>query len=104
MSRRVRGTVVSEGLARGEALVVATGEVSVPEGRVGENQVEREVQRFRRAVEAARNEIAREEKAARERLGEMSEIIGWYLTILADETTLLQPIEDMMRREQKRWQ
>ncbi|MAB89855.1 MAG: phosphoenolpyruvate--protein phosphotransferase [Planctomycetes bacterium] len=99
MSRRVRGTVVSEGLARGEALVVATGEVSVPEGHVSEHQVEREVQRFRRAVEGARTEIAREEKAARERLGEMSEIIGWYLTILADETTLLQPIEAMMRRE-----
>ncbi|NRA96871.1 MAG: phosphoenolpyruvate--protein phosphotransferase [Planctomycetes bacterium] len=99
MSRRVRGTIVSEGLARGEALVVATGEVFVPEERVSENLVEREVHRFRRSVDAARAEIAEEEKAARERLGEMSEIIGWYLTILADETTLLQPIEDMMRRE-----
>lgn len=99
MSRRVRGTVVSEGLARGEALVVATGEVYVPEGHVGEHLVEREVHRFRRAVEAARSEIAREEKEARERLGEMSEIIGWYLTILADETTLLRPIEDLIRSE-----
>ncbi len=99
MSRRLRGTVVSEGLVRGEALVVATGEVYVPEGRVSENLVEREVQRFRKAVEATRFDITKEERAARERLGEMSEIIGWYLTILSDETTLLTPIEELIRTE-----
>lgn len=99
MSRRFRGTVVSEGMARGDALVVATGEVYVPEGRVTEQLVDREVQRFKKAVDLTRRDIEGLTRDAKAQLGELTEIIGWYLAILADETTLLGPIEELIRRE-----
>ncbi|MAG55788.1 MAG: phosphoenolpyruvate--protein phosphotransferase [Planctomycetes bacterium] len=97
--RRLRGSVVSEGLARGEALVVATGEVYVPEGRVAEAMVEREVQRFDRAVAATRRDIEVLRNEARQHLGEMTEIIGTYLAFLGDEATLLGPVRRLVREE-----
>jgi len=96
---RFKGSVVSEGIARGEALVVATGEVYVPEGRVAESMVEREAQRFDRCVAATRRDIEKLRTEARAHLGEMTEIIGTYLAFLADEATLLEPIRKLIHQE-----
>ena len=50
--RRVRGSVVSDGVARGEAFVISTGEVHVRRGKIAQGHEEREVQRLERALTA----------------------------------------------------
>jgi len=66
---------------------------------VSEHLVDREAQRFRRAVDLTKRDIEGLTADASLQLGELNEIIGWYLAVLADEATLLGPIEEGIRGE-----
>ncbi|BEQ14339.1 phosphoenolpyruvate--protein phosphotransferase [Desulfoferula mesophila] len=81
----MHGVGASPGIAIGRALVVSRSPVQVPYRPLAEDQVEGEVERFRRAVEAARSEL----NAAKEELGpdlaDYAYIIEAHLGILGDK-------------------
>lgn len=81
----LRGVSASPGIAIGRALVVSRSPVQVPYRPLAEDQVEREVERFREAVGAAQEEL----KAAKAELGpelaDYAYIIEAHLGILKDK-------------------
>lgn len=97
--QRFRGTSVSEGIARGEAFLFTSGEMRVREHRISEERTEQELERLQRALDATRRDIRQLESQARERLGEMIEVIRTYQAFLDDEVGLLKPIRSLIRDE-----
>lgn len=97
--RRLRGIVVSEGMARGPAVVIASGEINVREARVPEEQKKRELSRLERALQATRRDIRTLKNQTEAQLGEISSIIDTYLSFLQDEQGLLEPIRGLIRNE-----
>lgn len=93
------GIVVSEGMARGEALVIESGDLHVPEQSIRPDQVDRELQRFDRAVVLARKDLEKLTRDTKKKLGQMTEIIGTHLALLADEQGLLEPIRRLVREQ-----
>ena len=100
MEHRLRGSVVSEGMVKGEVLLVTTGEVRVPRTFVQPGQVQRELQNLERALAATRLEIEHLETDVRGRLGNASQIIGTYQSVLQDEEGLIKPIRKLIEEEQ----
>jgi phosphotransferase system enzyme I (PtsI) len=99
LERRIKGSVVSDGLAKGEALLVATGEVRVPKTVVTEAQVDREISRLDRALRETIQDVEELSVELKGRIGDMAEIIGTYLAFLQDEHGLIKPIKDLIRKE-----
>lgn len=97
--KRVAGSVVSEGVVRGEAFVISTGEVHVRRGKIGQGQEDREVQRLERALVATRRDIEALKEKARSKLGEMTEVIDTYLAFLNDDREIVSPIRELIRSD-----
>ena len=97
--RRMRGSVVSDGLARGTAHIITPGEIHIREGRIAAEDAESEIQRLERALQATRRDIERLQQEARPALGEAIEVIGTYLALLDDHVGLLNPIRVRIRNE-----
>jgi phosphotransferase system enzyme I (PtsI) len=93
-----RGTVVSEGVASGEALVLLHGEIQVPEVRIAASQREKEVVRLKKALEATHKDIQKLEDETRDRLGDLSRLLTIYQTFLDDET-IVTPIVEGIRKK-----
>ncbi len=109
MSRRVkserveqfwRGVTVSEGLALGRVLRLhGGGTQSVYRATLGKRDIEREVERFKAAVELARNQLLGIKERAERALGaEHAYIFDAHLLMLEDRK-LLDEVEEYIRRE-----
>jgi len=97
--QELRGSVVSEGLAHGEAFVFTSGETRVREKKIDPAQVEAELARLERAIQATSRDIRALERQTREKLGEMTEVIRTYQAFLQDEVGVLDPIRRLIRDE-----
>ncbi len=91
----LRGTVLSEGLVAGEALVLSSGEVIIPDVVVKPSDREKEVARFRRAVDGTLKEINELTNATEGRLGDLTRMLGTYQSLLADESIINQVLEQI---------
>ncbi len=90
------GTVVSDGIASGEALVLRRGEIQIEEQSIKPAQREREITRLKRAVDATRKEIDQLERETQGKLGDISRLLNIYQTLL-DDQTVMGPIFDLIR-------
>jgi phosphotransferase system enzyme I (PtsI) len=102
MTMRFRGSTVSEGFARGEAYIITSGEIRVPQARVeGETRIREEVQRLERAVGQVKRDLAELEVATRSKLKEASAVVSSLVTMLEDEVGLIEPIRALIRSGQE---
>lgn len=99
--QRLKGIVVSDGLARGEAFVAGTGDMPVQERRIPRGETDRELARLEKALREARKDLLDLKDRTRALLGEVGEIFSTHLAILGDEAGLLQPIRRLIQQE--RW-
>ncbi|MSR74662.1 MAG: phosphoenolpyruvate--protein phosphotransferase [Planctomycetes bacterium] len=96
---RLKGITVSDGIARGVAVIVGSVDREVPEVQVSRGQVPRELARFDAAVVAVAAEIETLKEATRAALGDVSEIINTYLAFLGDEISILRPIRRLISED-----
>lgn len=94
--QRLNGIVVSEGLARGEVLVVGAVDPIVKERRISKADQKKEIARFEKALTATRRDINELKEQTRAVLGDASEIIQTYLAYLGDDSYLLDPIRELI--------
>ena len=100
MMRRFRGSVVSEGLAKGEVFIITSGEIRVQERRVDETKRGAEVERFEKAVLLARKDIAEIAAKAESQLNkDVSGVVSSLLVFLEDQVGLLDPIRRLIRED-----
>ncbi|MBU4275297.1 MAG: phosphoenolpyruvate--protein phosphotransferase [Proteobacteria bacterium] len=95
----MRGVGASPGIAIGRALVVSRSPVQVPYRPLAEDQVEREVERFREAVGAAQNELNAAKAELGPELADYAYIIEAHLGILGDKM-ISQRSEELIRSKQ----
>ncbi len=92
----LRGTVISEGVVAGEALVLSSGEIIVADIEIKPSERDREVARLRKAVEGTLKEVNELTDSTGGRLGDLSRMLGTYQTMLADET-IMEQVVDLIR-------
>jgi phosphotransferase system enzyme I (PtsI) len=94
---RLQGIAVSPGVAIGEALVVDNEGFRIPRRFLPRDAVEEELQRLKRALEAAAAEVDRNRSRVADQLGdEYAAIFSAHLQMLHDRR-LREEIEDMIR-------
>jgi phosphoenolpyruvate-protein phosphotransferase (PTS system enzyme I) len=93
--RTFTGTIVSEGAAAGEALVLVGGAVQAPETRIRPAEREREIQRFRRATEDVTAAVEKLRAETEGRLGDLARVLDTYQSVLADPTIAERVIEEI---------
>lgn len=79
-----KGTIVSEGLASGEALVLLGGAAPVSDAKIKPAEREREVAKFRRAAETVKADVEKLRKKTEGRLGDLARVLDTYLSVLDD--------------------
>ncbi len=95
---KFQGIAVSPGVALGEALVLDNQGFRIPRRFVQHDAVEQEVQRLHQAIQATRQQIARNRDAINQQLGpHYGAIFDAHLQMLQDEK-LLREIEQLVRR------
>ncbi len=94
----MRGVGASPGIAIGRALVVSRSPVQVPYRPLAEDQVEREVARFRAAVQAAQKELVAAKAELGPDLADYAYIIEAHLGILGDKMISLRS-EELIRSQ-----
>ncbi|MCF8098360.1 MAG: phosphoenolpyruvate--protein phosphotransferase, partial [Desulfarculaceae bacterium] len=94
----MRGVGASPGIAIGRALVVSRSPVQVPYRPLAEDQVDREVERFREAVGAAQNELNAAKAELGPDLADYAYIIEAHLGILGDKM-ISQRSEELIRSQ-----
>ena len=99
MTRRFKGSVVSEGFASGPVQLVTSGEIRVREGHVDPTEVEREQQRFAKALGVARRDLLALESSARSQLGELTQVVHSLLAFLDDDVAVIAPIRRLIAEE-----
>lgn len=80
------GTIASEGAAAGEALVLVGGAAQPPEVRIKPSEREREIQRFRKAIEDVSAAVEKLRKKTEGALGDLARVLDTYQSVLADPT------------------
>ncbi len=97
--RVVKGVAVSPGLALGPVHVVQAATGKVPTWSVGHDEVEREIERVRRATVSAGAKLERRQRIVAEQAGEAdAQIFAVHSAILRDPGALGQ-VEAMIREE-----
>jgi phosphoenolpyruvate-protein phosphotransferase (PTS system enzyme I) len=91
-----KGTVVSEGAAAGEALVLVGGNAPVADVKVKVADREKEAQRFHRAIETVRKDVEKVRVETEGRLGDLARVLDTYLSIL-DDPTIAERVLDKIR-------
>ena len=99
--QRLKGSLVSEGIARGDAFIFTSGEIRVREAEIKPENVERELQRLDKAIQGTARDIRILETRARETLGDMIEVIRTYQAFLNDEVGLLGPMRRLIKEEHR---
>jgi phosphotransferase system enzyme I (PtsI) len=84
--KEYRGTIVSEGLASGEALVILGGATQVGDQKIKASEREREIAKYRRALESVKKEVEKLRTATEGRLGDLARVLDTYLMVLDDPT------------------
>ncbi len=93
---RLKGIMVSDGIAIGVAVIVGNVDREVPELQVTRAHVPRELERFDEAVAAVAEDLRKLKETTRAALGDVSEIINTYLAFLEDEISILRPIRRLI--------
>lgn len=89
-----KGIGVSSGVCRGPIVVVGPRKLKIPNYRVGESEVEREIQRFKQALVETREDLKKIQHQLRQRI-ETNEarIFDAHLLVLEDQTILDQVVQ-----------
>ncbi len=97
--RTIQGIAVSPGLASGPVYVVRASPGEVPTWSIPEDEVEREIERLRRALEEARADLTSRQRIVAKQAGEKdAEIFAVHRMILSDPGALKQ-VEKTIRDE-----
>ena len=94
--KEYRGTIVSEGLASGEALVLVGGAAQVPDQKIKASEREREVAKYRKAVETVKRDVEKLRSATEGRLGDLARVLDTYVSVL-DDPTIVERVVDTIR-------
>lgn len=94
--KEYRGTIVSEGLASGEALVLVGGAAQVPDQKIKASEREREVAKYRKAVETVKRDVEKLRSATEGRLGDLARVLDTYVSVL-DDPTIGERVTDTIR-------
>jgi phosphotransferase system enzyme I (PtsI) len=95
----LHGICASKGIAIGRVYMVERGRVDVSEYHLGETEIDREIERFGRAVEKAREEL----RAIRDRIpsntsADIAAFIDTHLLMLEDSALTKAPVDLVIRR------
>lgn len=93
----VSGMGVSPGIAIGEPVVHLAKPIAVLRISVPEERLEEEVARFRKAIEKTIDRITVNQERARRRMGEEYAAIFEAHRLIADDPTLLERVEELIR-------
>ena len=89
-----RGIGVSCGVCRGPIVVVGGRNLKIPNYRVGEAEVDREIQRFRQALVETRGDLKKIQRQLRRRIGtNEARIFDAHLLVLEDQPILDQVVQ-----------
>ena len=94
--KEYRGTIVSEGLASGEALVLVGGAAQVPDQKIKASEREREVAKYRKAVDTVKRDVEKLRSATEGRLGDLARVLDTYVSVL-DDPTIGERVVDTIR-------
>ena len=97
-NRELHGIAASPGVAVGVALVLDRRRMSIPRRHIEETEVEREVQRLRDAVVAARRQLQEVREKVSSEAGEHTLILDAHLLML-DDALLLDQAEGAIRND-----
>jgi phosphoenolpyruvate-protein phosphotransferase (PTS system enzyme I) len=93
--RTFDGTIVSEGAAAGEALVLVGGTARTPDVKIKPAEREREIHRFKRATEDVAAAVEKLRAETEGRLGDLARVLDTYQSILADPTIAERVVEQI---------
>lgn len=93
-----RGLGVSRGIAIGPAYLYTRDELYVDQRQIKEDEVEDEVQRFKRAVDRSQKELRKITNVAQEKLGEQSAGIFEAQSLMLSDDTFLSSVEETIRK------
>jgi len=94
MDRLISGISASPGFAVGEAYLLDRGELVIEERSLESDEVENEIARFRRALDAAQDQITVLQQRISRTMGEnVARIFGVHMMILKDEMVVEDTIE-----------
>ncbi|MBA2341477.1 MAG: phosphoenolpyruvate--protein phosphotransferase [Pyrinomonadaceae bacterium] len=96
---RWRGLGVSDGVAAGQVLRIHTGARSVYRATLTEIEIERELQRFREAVESSRKQLEEIKERTGKELGAKHAYIFDAHLLMLDDRSLIQATETYIRQE-----
>ncbi len=97
--RGFRGVAASPGIAMGKVLVLERDDLKIPERTLKAREIEPEIDRFKLAVESAREDIALTKTTLALEMGEeQAKIFDAHLMILDDVAVVEQTIEDIRKR------
>ncbi len=94
--KEYRGTIVSEGLASGEALVIVGGAAQVSDQKIKASEREREVAKYRKSVETVKRDVEKLRSATEGRLGDLARVLDTYVSVL-DDPTIGERVVDTIR-------
>jgi len=98
---RIKGIPISKGVAIGRPFFFTLAELNFPEQDIALDAVEEEVARFRRAVEASKNDVIRlQKKLEKEGISEATQILETHLQMLCD-VVVCQEVEEGIRDNKK---
>lgn len=99
MTLALTGHAVARGIAIGRCHVVERNEFEIDEHRIGKDEVEREIQRFRDAIDAAQEQLAQlVDNIGHAVAVSATEIIQTHIMMLSD-STLRRKTEEHIRRD-----
>ena len=95
--KKLQGIAVSPGVAIGEALVMDTEGFRIPRRFVARDAVEQELERLKRAIDAAGGEIAKNQQAVSFELGDQYAAIFEAHLRMLEGSKLREELEEMIR-------
>ena len=99
MTLALTGYGVARGIALGRCHLAESNELEIGEYRIEEREVGKEIQRYRLAVEAARDQLTKlADRVKHSAAGPAAEIIETHIMMLGD-STIRQSTEDHIRRK-----